>query len=218
MFGNLFIETLASDRRFFFAVVITVVVSITLHELAHGLVALRLGDRTPIETGHLTLNPLVHMGGMSLAMLAVAGIAWGSMPINPRRLRGRFGEALVSLAGPAANLLLGLAALTAVGLWDRFDSRPLSAMGPVLSNLRYLLVIFGSWNWLLCAFNLLPVPPLDGSHVAADLVPAYRDLVRRPDRQWIFVVLFVAVFWFSGRAFGWVDGVSMSYLGLIAGR
>lgn len=215
---HLFIQSLQDNPRFFFAVVITVVVSIVLHELAHGLVAIRLGDRTPVETGHMTLNPLVHMGGASLAMLAFAGIAWGAMPVNPSRLRGRYGDALVSLAGPLTNLILGTAALTAVGVWDHFDPRPELQMGPLLENLRYLLVIFGSWNWLLCLFNLLPVPPLDGSHVAADLVPAYRELTRNPDRQWVFAGLFLGVFWLSGYAFGWINGVSEAYIRLLAGH
>ena len=74
----MFIEQLSTDPQYFFAVCITVVLSVCLHELAHGIVAIWLGDRTPIETGHMTLNPAVHMGWMSLVLLLVAGIAWGT--------------------------------------------------------------------------------------------------------------------------------------------
>ena len=84
---NLFINNLLSenpaDRFFFFAVVLTVVVSIVLHELAHGWMAMKLGDPTPRLEGRMTGNPLVHMGPWSLLALALAGIAWGSMPIDP---------------------------------------------------------------------------------------------------------------------------------------
>src|SRR3954447_26147620 len=119
MLAAFFIENLQKDPRFFLAVCITVVVSISLHELAHGIVAIWLGDRTPIETGHMTLNPAVHLGPISLICLLLAGIAWGSMPVTPSRLRGRYGDALVAAAGPIMNLLLGAIALVALGLWRR---------------------------------------------------------------------------------------------------
>ena len=83
-----------------------------LHELAHGWAAIWLGDQTPVRQGRMTGNPLVHMGPWSLLMLAVAGIAWGQMPIDRTRLRGRHGEAIVAAAGPAMNVLLALAALS----------------------------------------------------------------------------------------------------------
>ena len=71
-----------------------VILSITLHELAHGWAALRQGDTTPRDTGHMTWDPLVHMGGMSLIMFALIGIAWGVMPTDPSRYRsGRRGRA-----------------------------------------------------------------------------------------------------------------------------
>src|SRR4051812_20537723 len=113
----MFILNLQRDPRYFFAVVITVVVSITIHELAHGVVAVWRGDRTPIDQGHMTLNPAVHMGAFSVIALLVAGIAWGAMPISPSRLRGRYAEAMVAVAGPVSNLLLAMLSLTALGIW-----------------------------------------------------------------------------------------------------
>ena len=118
--GNLFIQTLWTDPTYFFGVLITVVVSIVLHELAHGYAAIKLGDDTPLVTGHMTFDPLVHMGGMSLILLAIAGIAFGAMPVDRTRLRGRYGEAIMAAAGPAMNVLLAVLALTTLGLWDRF--------------------------------------------------------------------------------------------------
>src|SRR5678815_2328722 len=99
----MFIQMLQSNPRLYFAVVLALVVSICLHELAHGIVAVKHGDRTPIEQDRITLNPLVHMGVLSLVVLLIAGMAWGSMPIDRARLRGRYAEAHVALAGPLMN-------------------------------------------------------------------------------------------------------------------
>ena len=83
-----------------------VIFSICLHELAHGWAAIWQGDRTPRETGHMTMNPMVHMGGASLIVFALVGIAWGLMPTDPSRYRwGRRGRIAVAAAGPLMNLL-----------------------------------------------------------------------------------------------------------------
>jgi hypothetical protein len=104
-----------------------VIGSIVLHELAHGWAAIRLGDTTPRDLGHMTWNPLVHMGGFSLVVFAVIGIAWGMMPVDPSRLRGRYGDALVALAGPAMNIVLAavsFAVWLVLWLWLGGRGRP----------------------------------------------------------------------------------------------
>ena len=194
---NLFINNLLSenpaDRFFFFAVVLTVVVSIVLHELAHGWMAMKLGDPTPRLEGRMTGNPLVHMGPWSLLALALAGIAWGSMPIDSSRMRGRHAETKVALAGPAMNLLLAFACLTALGLWMRFGSIPEADSG-VASNAYQLLKIAGITNLVLMCFNLMPIPPLDGSHVAADFSTGYRRFVSDPANQGALMIGFIFAF------------------------
>ena len=90
-----------------------VIFSITLHELGHGWAAIRVGDDTPVRTGHMSMNPLVHMGATSLIVFAVVGIAWGAMPVNPSRFRGKHADALVAAAGPAINV--GLFVICIVG-------------------------------------------------------------------------------------------------------
>ncbi len=73
------------------------IISVTLHELAHGFAALSQGDDTPRQTGHMTLNPIVHMGWESIIFLAIGGISWGQMPVNPRKFRSaKWGNILVS--------------------------------------------------------------------------------------------------------------------------
>jgi len=195
----MFIHYASSDLRFFLAVIVTVIVSICLHELAHGVVAIGLGDRTPIESGHMTLNPAVHMGLFSVICLLLAGIAWGSMPVDPRRLRGRFSPALVAAAGPAANVLLALAALVSLGVWQRLDLRRGDELSIPLANLQYLLRVFGTTNFMLAIFNLIPIPPLDGSRIAANFSGAYSRLMSGLSMTGGLMVLFLLVFMFAGR-------------------
>ncbi|MEO0511371.1 MAG: site-2 protease family protein [Planctomycetota bacterium] len=173
-----------------------IVVSIVLHELGHGYAALAQGDRTPRELGHITLNPLVHMGVMSLVAFALLGIAWGAMPVNPSRFRSRYGEAIVAAAGPAVNVALVVVA--SVGLFA------VVAIGPNLPGslvLRTNLVTFFDLgivlNVALLLLNLLPVPPLDGSRILSDLVPSYARLLRGENAQWLGLALFAGVFFFG---------------------
>jgi Zn-dependent protease len=197
---NLFIETLKTDPPYFFAVVITVVVSICLHELSHGVVAIRLGDRTPIETGHMTLNPAVHMGVFSIITLLIAGIAWGAMPISPHRVRAKYGEALIALAGPVCNVILGMLALTALGLWWRFGEA--MDRGTPAGNLQYLLQVFGIVNLNLALFNLIPIPPLDGSKILENMSSWYATIAEHLRMSGSSMILFVVAFSAVGKVTG----------------
>ncbi|MCS7034629.1 MAG: site-2 protease family protein [Phycisphaerae bacterium] len=188
----MFIETLQSDPRFFFAVLIAVVVSICLHELAHGLAAIRCGDNTPIEQDRMTLNPLVHMGVFSILALLIAGIAWGQMPIDRSRLRGRHAEALVAAAGPLANFAIALASLGALGMWQRLAGEA-AVEGPA-GNGQYLLRTFGYVNFLLGLFNLIPWPPLDGAHILGSFWRWYADLIDRAALSGAAIFGFLLIF------------------------
>jgi len=172
-----------------------VIFSIVLHELAHGWTAIRCGDRTPIETGHITWNPLVHMGPTSLLLFAFVGIAWGSMPVDPSRFRGRLDNTKVALAGPTMNLVLfGVALAVCAGV-------KLAAHRIDETTGRNLLLFFvtGAYlNLALMLFNLLPVPPLDGWRIASDVFPAYGALWRSDRSPAIGLILFFALFWFGG--------------------
>ena len=170
----MFLEYLQSDPAFFISAVVTVVVSITLHELAHGAAAIAQGDDTPIVQKRMTLNPLVHMGGWSIVMMLLAGIAWGQMPINPARMRGRYSAAWVALAGPATNVMLALAGGAALGLWRRWGATDGSAFA---AHAAQFLWVFTYINVGLAVFNLLPAPPLDGAAALGSFVPAYRRLL-----------------------------------------
>jgi Zn-dependent protease len=194
-----FLSYAQSQPVYFVSWIVTVVVSVVLHELGHGIAAIRQGDDTPIVTGHMTLNPLVHMGGFSLIVLFLAGFAWGMMPVNPRRFRSRHGDAIVSIAGPAVNLVLALLAIAALGLWIRFAGRPTE--GTVAANFALFLWVFGTANIVLCLLNLIPLPPLDGSRVVASFSRPYARLMADPNNQGIFFVALIGIFILGPRLF-----------------
>ena len=211
-----FIQNLFEPEKqlYFGCVVVTVIISIVLHELAHGWAAIWQGDDTPRLQGHMTGDPMVHMGGFSLLMLALVGMAFGAMPVNPGNFRSRYGDALVSAAGPAMNFLLALLALTALAVWVKSSGTALE--GPA-KNGQYFLQIFGTTNIALGIFNLLPVPPLDGSTVLGNFVPAYRrwlDSMGNP--TWMLFIVFM-ILWNAPpqyNPFGIADNVMDAYLSL----
>ena len=179
-----------------------VVVSICLHELAHGWTAIKLGDDTPILTGHMTWNPLVHMGPFSLLMFVFIGIAWGAMPVNPSKLRGRYGDAIVSLAGPLMNLLLATIAMIALLLWVPLCQGQIlgsTTIGhPLSTNMHTFLHLGVMLNIVLMLLNLLPVPPLDGGRILMDVSPKFRNLMMSENGRWIGLGVLIIFFVFGG--------------------
>jgi Zn-dependent protease len=169
-----------------------VIASICLHELGHGWAAIQQGDSTPRDYKRMTLNPLVHMGGMSLAAFALFGIAWGLMPVNPSRFKwGRWGDVWVSAAGPLVNLILALVLFTTLAIMGGIREDGLSGISD--DWLMQALFIGGLINAGLLAFNLLPAPPLDGATILAGLTPAtyrfYHSDFMRQFGAFILIVL-----------------------------
>ncbi len=158
------IQMLAENPLSYFRLIVITIVSICLHELAHGIVAISQGDNTPIETGHLKLDPIVLMGAESIVMLCVFGIAWGAMPVNPHKFRSRkWGDLIVSAAGPVSNAILGL---ISVGLLKA------SEYYHFLSEDFFFLAAIVNFNLFL--FNCLPIPPLDGFYIFSKFFPGLK--------------------------------------------
>jgi Zn-dependent protease len=156
---------------------VPLVIAIVFHEVAHGLVAKRLGDTTAESKGRLTLNPLKHVdpfGTVILPMLLAISHApvfgWAKpVPVNYRRLRNpRRDMVLVALAGPGMNLLLALigALILAITMSASGGAKTLGAAFVAENALNFVLI-----NIFLAVFNLLPVPPFDGGHVVEGLLP-----------------------------------------------
>lgn len=179
----MFLETLFTDPIYFLRFVVIIVLSISLHELGHGVAAIYQGDRTPNELGHMTLNPVVHMGWPSLIMLALVGMAWGQMPVRPDRFKdGSAGRMLVAAAGPMTNF--AIAALCILVL-NTVASSPTSIVSPTFFFLAAYV------NIGLGLFNLIPIPPLDGFTVFSELFPSFRAVGQHPQVGLFFIVLFV---------------------------
>jgi Zn-dependent protease len=181
--------------------VIWVIVAITLHELAHGWAAMRRGDPTPEASGHMTFNPVVHMGVPSLIVFALAGIAWGMMPVDSSRLRGRYAEAAVAFAGPAMNFLLALVCIILLGLLIALEpatGQPGLLPERVHDNLRLFFLLGGMLNVALGLFNLAPIPPLDGSRILANFSRPYREFIDTQVGGFLSFVGFALAFFFAG--------------------
>lgn len=183
---NFFVSSWAQDPFYFFSWVGIVAFSVCFHEYAHASMALKRGDDTAAQMGHLTLNPMVQMGPMSIVMLLLIGIAWGAVPVNPGRLRTRADAAMVVFAGPAANLLLSLVSGgVAAGLL-------MLTAGGVSANLIVRFFEYGcKANVVLFVFNMLPVPMFDGWSVFSLFTPAMRDV--EPQRAQTISLIAVAV-------------------------
>ncbi|HZF45480.1 MAG TPA: site-2 protease family protein [Sphingomonadaceae bacterium] len=158
------------------------VFAIVFHEVSHGWTALALGDTTARDMRRLSLNPIRHVDPIgtvilpgALALFGAPIFGWAKpVPVNARRLRNpRYGMMAVAAAGPASNLVLAAIAAVALGLVGRgLQAQPEGALALAMMGLNYFILI----NIFLALFNLLPIPPFDGSHIVEGLLP--RDAAR----------------------------------------
>jgi Zn-dependent protease len=171
-----------------------ILLALSFHEFAHALASDRLGDPTPRAQGRLTLNPLPHIDFIGFMLLIFAGFGW-ARPVsvdsryykNPRR-----DKVIVSAAGPAMNLFL--AAVFAVFLkilviYGEKTSMSVTLFGTVASMFLYTINI----NLVLFLFNLLPIPPLDGFHILAEIIPPRRYKIIYILQQYSTIILIIIV-------------------------
>lgn len=220
------------------------ILALSAHEFAHAWVANRCGDNTAKLMGRLTLNPLKHLDPMGTVLMLLVGFGWAKpVPVNPRNYRNyREDDLKVSLAGVTMNLILfalGTLLMLAVcaaalagapglgtsvgnlsrsrGFYSLTVSLAFYRFGNIGGYLTEMLYYFTVTNLVLCVFNLLPIPPLDGYHVLNDLL-LKRSLFANPQTARIasgalFVLVLTGV---VGRVLGWVDDQVMSAAGKLA--
>lgn len=177
------------------ALIVPLVIAIVFHEVAHGLAARLLGDPTAYEQRRLSLNPLRHVDPVGTVvlpgMLALAGapvFGWAKpVPVNQRRLDNpRFGMMAVALAGPLSNLILAAIGAVLLGAMAR-----IGATGDVFAFIALNLSNFVLINVFLALFNLLPIPPFDGSHIVEGLLPRGAARAYARLRPYGFPLLFI---------------------------
>lgn len=190
--GERFVELISLAPGILFALVI--------HECAHGLVADLLGDPTPRYAGRLTLNPLKHLDPIGTIMLFLVRVGWARpVPVNPAYFSNpKVGMIWVSLAGPAANM----AGALGCGVLLRLAGS--AASGPTTGAMEALVAIL-SWgmiiNLILAAFNMLPLPPLDGSKILMSALPTRGGRAYRRLERWGPLLLLALVL--AGRSLVW---------------
>lgn len=180
--------------------IVVLIVSVVVHEVSHGLAALYLGDETAKNEGRLTLNPLKHIDPFGSVILPVllaitnAGfmLGWAKpVPFNPYNLRDqRWGPAIVAGAGPLSNIIIALF----FGLLLRFGFLFLNSISPSLPSILASIVVI---NLVLAVFNMMPVPPLDGSKILFAFLPqSLRNYLYQFEKYGLFlIIIFILFVW-----------------------
>lgn len=152
------------DLEKMFSIFPAVVIGLTIHEWAHAYTAYKLGDTTAKDQGRLTLNPLKHLDPFGTLLILILGFGWAKpVQFNPDNLKQKHrDEILISIAGPLSNFLLGIAFLAlARGIFSFADAQNANAIFGYINT----LVLWAIINFGLAIFNMIPLPPLDGSHL-----------------------------------------------------
>ena len=187
------------DFQFIFSLIV-LLFSVVIHEISHGYAALFLGDRTAEYAGRLTLNPIKHIDLVGTIILPVISLllpgsflfGWAKpVPYNPYNLRNqRWGEAIVAGAGPASNIMLALI----FGFFIRFYLIPNDLL---VSGAGVICQVIVAVNIVLAIFNLIPIPPLDGSKIISSVLPRGFMRVRQSMERFGFfgVIIFLLFIW-----------------------
>ena len=206
-------------------VIPTVLIALSFHEAAHAFIAYKMGDRTAYNLGRVTLNPARHLDPIGCVFMLLFGYGWAKpVPINPRNFRNpKYGMAYTAIAGPVSNLLLGIfgvlmyvvtmyiAKASSVMLFVEHYSYYQLTENETLCNVFLVIMrffqYFGLMNFVLAVFNMLPIPPFDGSRFFSLFLPEkYYFEIMRYERYSMLIVLgisFVCSRVFDFSPFGW---------------
>lgn len=194
--------------------VVPILICLTIHELAHGATAYALGDDTAKRAGRLTLNPIRHIDPMGFLMLLVARFGWAkAVPVDMRNFKHpKAGMAITALAGPVSNFLLA-----ALIFLFQVPIIRLGGGGGIWPDVAEILILTGWISVFLGVFNLLPVPPLDGSKILFSLLPDRYYYRLLQFERYGFVLLLLLVFFGMGPVREVMDHVALWIIHITAG-
>ena len=191
-------------------------IALTVHEFAHGFVSQKQGDPTPRYEGRLTLNPLAHLDVMGTILMILTGFGWAKpVGVNPMYYKDRKkGMALTAIAGPVANFILAFIGVI-MGVLFNILGIKLAWSASVINILNWIFYVFAYRNLCFMVFNLIPVPPLDGSKVLGMFIPngTYYKILQY-ERYAIILIMLLSLSGAFDRIIG--GGVSM-FMSLITG-
>lgn len=199
----------------FLSYAMVVLLALPVHELAHGYIAYRLGDNTAKWNGRLTLNPFAHLDIFGTLMIFLFGVGYAKpVPVDPRNFRNyKTGMALTALAGPVSNLLMAFLSLAILRV-----CYAVLPVGLALTIVNIFFVNFALINISLAVFNLLPIPPLDGFRIVANVLPAKWSYF--VNRYQMYITLAVMLLVWSGalsRPIGFLAGWIYRFFIMILG-
>ena len=195
----------------FFSRLFVIFCTMPIHEYAHALIATKLGDNTPKYNGRLTLNPMAHISPLGAIMIFLCGFGYAKpVNVNPRNFKDpKKGMALTAIAGPISNLIMGFVAIFVSTVFARiYYNNPTI----IFLAIYYFLYFAGVVNVNLAVFNLLPIPPLDGSRILQLLIPAKYYFKFMQYERYIVIIVFVLIF--SGVLSGPLSYISGLIIGL----
>ena len=192
----------------------TVLISLTFHEVAHGYAAYKLGDPTAYNMGRLTLNPLAHLDPLGALLMLLVGFGYAKpVPVNAGYFKKpKYGMAITAAAGPVTNLLLGFVA-TILMYTYAWNMAPLINANVVLYVIYQMLFYFAYLNFALAIFNMIPLPPFDGSRVLFAFLPdrLYFGVMRYERYIMIAVLVLMATDYFpfsaGNLAYSMIEGI-----------
>ncbi len=200
-----------------------IILALVIHETAHGYVAYKCGDRTAYNLGRLTLNPIKHLDPVGFLCMMAFGYGWAKpVPINTRNFNNpKRGMAITAAAGPGANLILGVVSAVLYGASRSWYIYSLYTSDNeiflfVIQLLMTLLYLSSAYNFLFMAFNLIPVPPFDGSRIALAFLPAKVYFGIMKYEQQIMIGLLLVIFLLSRLGFSPFSWVANQLTYLIA--